>query len=167
MAAKAKASDEGAAAQSVAEDAQGAPQPGAEPAAQANEAKAPEEAGTALAATLSPAPGQLSPHQKHSWNYVTRAQIDYDTFRAGHESLLTEMDGKQKAFEAARAERELQYRTSEDKLRETHDAECSELAARIEDMRVGMEIANSVSDRYNQLVPQTKNIRAEQQESEQ
>lgn len=166
---KAKASDEGAAAQSIAEDAQGAPQPADETDQQQD---GPKDVAT-TAPTPAPAaaaqPGLPSPHQDHALNWMTEIQIKFDTFKAGHDALVAELEGKDNEYKAARKERKIQYENDVARLDENHDQLREALQARIDNMLTGMEVARVAVGRYNELVkPETKNLRDdEHQESNQ
>lgn len=132
-----RSSDEGAAAPAVAEK---------QPLALVPKPSEAPEAETPPAAPPAPPPspvdaGLPSPHQNHSLNWMTEVQIKYDTFKAGHDALVAELEGKDRDFAAEQADSERK-----------HGDVRAGLLARIRDMQIGMETSICAVDRYNQLV---------------
>lgn len=175
MAAKAKASDEGTQVETVAEQVQGTPAPAAEPEQQQDDQKPADGAGTALApqpeAPLqqSSEPGLPSPHQLHAKNWIEKTRVDWQTFKLGHDALVTELNGLDAAHDEAQAKRKAEFDAETKRVTDDHDKKREELVSRINDMLDGLAVTEGAIEHYNErMTPETKNIREdEQQESEQ
>ncbi len=160
---KAKASTEGAETQSVAEQ---APETHTEPVTPPPTLQDIQEANKALTVPEPAQPGLPSAHQDHALNWMTEIQIKFDTFKAGHDALVAELEGKDNEYQATRQEKQVQFENDMAKLDENHQQVRESLQARIDNMLTGMEVARVAVGRYNELVkPITQNIRDDEQQA--
>lgn len=165
MAARSKASTDGAAAQSVAET-PGEPVEGEGPAAPPPAA---EEASTALTAPPQPAgePGLPSPHQNHAKNWIEKTRMDWQSFRMGHDALVSELNGLDAAHDAVQAQRQADFNAESNRLNDAHGFKREELVARINDMLDGLAITEKAIEHYNdRMKPQAEDIRDDEQREE-
>lgn len=136
--------DEGAL-QSLTEPLDGPPEPEVKP------EPAPVPATTpAPVATTQGEPGLPSPHQNHSKNWVERAQIDWQTFRAGHDALVAELNGLDAAHDAAQTKRQSEFDAENNRISQEHDLKRDELLNRINDMLDGMDVTEHAVQRYGE-----------------